>query len=108
MAAANGRLAGGISSPPALSADAGQRRVPDSLPKSAGISHDQLAWGTFGALQMGLLHGVVLPGLLLAVDVLLFVVGVITLCWVVALTAFVLIEKIGPFGLIVARVAGAI
>jgi predicted metal-binding membrane protein len=39
---------------------------------------------------------------------LLFVVGVMNLVWVAALAAFVLVEKIGPFGLIVARVAGAI
>ena len=30
------------------------------------------------------------------------------LMWVAALTALVLVEKIGPFGLIVARVAGAL
>jgi predicted metal-binding membrane protein len=28
--------------------------------------------------------------------------------WVAVLTAFVLVEKIGPYGLIVARVVGAI
>jgi len=39
---------------------------------------------------------------------LLFVVGVMNLVWVAALTAFVLVEKIGPFGLAVARVTGAI
>jgi len=39
---------------------------------------------------------------------LLFVVGVMNLVWVAALAAFVLVEKIGPFGWIVARVAGAI
>jgi predicted metal-binding membrane protein len=37
----------------------------------------------------------------------LFVVGVMNLMWVAALTGFVLIEKIGPAGAIVARVAGA-
>ena len=36
----------------------------------------------------------------------LFVVGVMNLMWVAALTGFVLIEKIGPAGAIVARVAG--
>jgi len=35
-------------------------------------------------------------------------VGDMNLMWVAALTAFVLVEKIGPFGLIVARVAGAL
>ena len=37
----------------------------------------------------------------------LFVVGVMNLMWVAALTGFVLTEKIGPSGAIVARVAGA-
>jgi predicted metal-binding membrane protein len=38
---------------------------------------------------------------------LLFVVGVMNLVWVALLTGFVLIEKIGPRAVIVARVAGA-
>jgi len=37
----------------------------------------------------------------------LFVVGVMNLLWVAALTGFVLLEKIGPAGVIVSRVAGA-
>jgi len=37
----------------------------------------------------------------------LFVVGVMNLVWVAALTVFVLLEKIGPHGAIVSRVAGA-
>ena len=37
----------------------------------------------------------------------LFVVGVMNLVWVAALSAFVLLEKIGPSGTVVARVAGA-
>jgi predicted metal-binding membrane protein len=37
----------------------------------------------------------------------LFVVGVMNLVWVAALTAFVLIEKTGPSGAVLARVAGA-
>ena len=36
----------------------------------------------------------------------LFVVGVMNLVWVAALTGFVLFEKIGPAGVIVARLAG--
>ena len=36
----------------------------------------------------------------------LFVVGVMNLVWVAALTVFVLVEKIGPAGALVARVAG--
>jgi predicted metal-binding membrane protein len=37
----------------------------------------------------------------------LFVVGVMNLVWVAALSAFVLVEKTGPFGAVLARVAGA-
>ena len=37
----------------------------------------------------------------------LFVVGVMNLVWVAALTGFVLLEKVGPAGVIIARVAGA-
>ena len=37
----------------------------------------------------------------------LVVVGVMNLVWVAALTGFVLLEKTGPAGTIVARVAGA-
>ena len=64
--------------------------------------------GTLGALQMGLRHGMYCLGCCWLLMCLLFVVGVMNLVWVAALTAFVLVEKIGPFGLIVARVAGAI
>ena len=37
----------------------------------------------------------------------LFVVGVMNLIWVIAIAIFVLIEKVGPWGTAVARVAGA-
>jgi predicted metal-binding membrane protein len=37
----------------------------------------------------------------------LFVVGVMNLVWVAAMTIFVLVEKIGPSGALVARAAGA-
>ena len=64
--------------------------------------------GALGAVQMGLRHGVYCLGCCWLLMCLLFVVGVMNLVWVAALAAFVLVEKIGPFGLIVARVAGAI
>jgi len=38
----------------------------------------------------------------------LFVVGVMNLIWVAVLSVFVLVEKIGPAGVAVARVAGAV
>ena len=64
--------------------------------------------GAIGALRMGLRHGVYCVGCCWLLMGLLFVVGVMNLVWVAALTAFVLLEKVGPYGLIVARMAGAI
>jgi predicted metal-binding membrane protein len=63
--------------------------------------------GQVGALQMGLRHGLYCLGCCWALMCVLFVVGVMNLLWVALLTGFVLIEKMGPSGLIVARVAGA-
>lgn len=63
--------------------------------------------GTMGALRMGCRHGVFCLGCCWALMCVLFVVGVMNLVWVAALTAFVLIEKTGPFGAVLARVAGA-
>jgi predicted metal-binding membrane protein len=36
----------------------------------------------------------------------LFVVGVMNLLWVAALSAFVLVEKVGPRGVLASRLAG--
>jgi predicted metal-binding membrane protein len=63
--------------------------------------------GKLGAFQMGLRHGAYCLGCCWALMCVLFVVGVMNLVWVAALTGFVLLEKIGPAGAIVARVAGA-
>jgi predicted metal-binding membrane protein len=63
--------------------------------------------GTIGAFRMGFRHGAYCLGCCWALMCVLFVVGVMNLMWVAALTGFVLIEKIGPAGAIVARVAGA-
>jgi predicted metal-binding membrane protein len=62
--------------------------------------------GTLGALQMGLRHGAYCLGCCWALMCVLFVVGVMNLVWVAALTLLVLLEKIGPKGMVVARVAG--
>ena len=69
----------------------------------------QTEWreGNGGALAMGVRHGLYCLGCCWALMCVLFVVGVMNLIWVAALTAFVLIEKIGPAGAIVARLAGA-
>ena len=63
--------------------------------------------GMPGAFRMGLRLGAYCLGCCWALMCVLFVVGVMNLAWVAALTAFVLIEKVGPAGAIVARVAGA-
>jgi predicted metal-binding membrane protein len=62
--------------------------------------------GTAGALRMGLAHGAYCVGCCWALMCVLFVVGVMNLAWVAALSAFVLVEKIGPSGQVLARAAG--
>lgn len=63
--------------------------------------------GTWGAFRMGFRHGAYCLGCCWALMCVLFVVGVMNLIWVAVLTCFVLIEKVGPAGAIVARGAGA-
>lgn len=62
--------------------------------------------GTAGALRMGMEHGTYCLGCCWALMSVLFVVGVMNLLWVAAMTVFVLVEKIGPGGAFVARIAG--
>jgi predicted metal-binding membrane protein len=64
--------------------------------------------GTAGAFRMGIAHGAYCVGCCWALMCVLFVVGVMNLAWVAALSVFVLVEKVGPAGQIVARVAGAV
>jgi predicted metal-binding membrane protein len=64
--------------------------------------------GAIGAAKMGWHHGLYCLGCCWALMGVLFVVGVMNLAWVAVLTAFVLAEKIGPAGAIVARVGGAL
>ena len=64
--------------------------------------------GNVGALRMGVGHGGYCLGCCWAVMCVLFVVGVMNLLWVAALSVFVLFEKVGPAGAAVARVAGAV
>jgi len=56
---------------------------------------------------MGLRHGAYCVGCCWALMCVLFVVGVMNLAWVAALTIFVLLEKTGPAGATLARIAGA-
>lgn len=62
--------------------------------------------GPRGAVVMGLRHGVFCTGCCWLIMLLLFVVGVMNLLWVAALTALVLAEKVLPRGQLLARIAG--
>ena len=62
--------------------------------------------GARGALELGTRHGLYCLGCCWALMCVLFVVGVMNLAWVAALTAFILIEKFGPAGVRLARVSG--
>ena len=62
--------------------------------------------GSLGAFQMGLRHGAYCLGCCWALMCVLFAVGVMNLIWVAALTALVLVEKIGPAGAAVSAVVG--
>lgn len=64
--------------------------------------------GAWGALRMGLLHGFYCLCCCWAAMALLFVGGVMNLLWVAGLTAFVLIEKLLPFGRPIGLVVGAL
>lgn len=55
--------------------------------------------GTYGALAMGLRHGLYCVGCCWVLMALLFVTGVMNLVWVAILTVFVLLEKVVPSGL---------
>ena len=52
--------------------------------------------GILGALQMGLRHGAYCLGCCWLLMCLLFVVGVMNLVWIAALSIFVLVEKTLP------------
>ena len=64
--------------------------------------------GLAGALRMGLRHGAYCVGCCWFVMALLFVGGVMNLAWVVAIAAFVLAEKVLPFGELVGVGAGTL
>jgi predicted metal-binding membrane protein len=57
---------------------------------------------------MGIDHGGYCLGCCWALMLLLFVGGVMNLTVIAALTAFVIFEKIGPFGIYTARVSGGL
>ncbi|MGB6541648.1 MAG: DUF2182 domain-containing protein [Xanthobacteraceae bacterium] len=59
-----------------------------------------------GALALGFRHGLYCIGCCCALMALLFVGGVMNLLWIAVLAVLVLLEKVVPFGRIVARLAG--
>ena len=63
--------------------------------------------GSLGALRMGMSHGAYCVGCCAMLMLLLFAVGVMSLAWVAAIAAFVLVEKLTPAGRVTARLAGA-
>ncbi len=109
MAASNSRLAGGI-----LVAAGAYQLTPVKgaclIRCRSPLGFLMTNWrdGSLGALQMGLRHGMYCLGCCWLLMCVLFVTGVMNLVWVAALTVFVLVEKVGPAGLFVARVAGAL
>lgn len=64
--------------------------------------------GKRGALTMGMRHGAFCLGCCWALMGVLFVTGVMALAWVAALALLVLLEKVGPGGLQVARLSGIV
>jgi predicted metal-binding membrane protein len=62
--------------------------------------------GARGAFRMGLQHGAFCVGCCWMLMALLFVVGVMNLAWVAALSAFVLLEKATRWGNAIAKVSG--
>jgi predicted metal-binding membrane protein len=76
---------------------------------SAPVAFLMRRWrdGTSGAFRLGIEHGVVCVGCCWALMLLLFAGGVMNLTVIAALTAFVVIEKVTPFGPRSVRATGA-
>jgi predicted metal-binding membrane protein len=63
--------------------------------------------GVKGACRMGLRHGAYCVGCCAVLMLLLFAGGIMNLVWIAALTLFVAVEKLAPFGQAVAQLAAA-
>lgn len=72
------------------------------------LGHFTAHWreGVLGALRMGGSHGLLCVGCCWLLMLLLFVGGVMNPWWIAALALLVLVEKVGPRGNLVGRVAG--
>lgn len=64
--------------------------------------------GRWGAVVMGLKHGVFCTGCCWLLMVLLFVAGVMNLWWIAILTVFVLLEKVAPSAWQIGKAAGVL
>jgi predicted metal-binding membrane protein len=62
--------------------------------------------GLGGALLLGAHHGAYCAGCCASLMLVLFVVGVMNVAWMVALSGLILVEKVVPGGLLVGRIAG--
>jgi predicted metal-binding membrane protein len=62
--------------------------------------------GTAGALRMGVEHGLYCLSCCWFLMALLFAAGIMSLLWMAAITVFVLVEKLFPAGLWIARAGG--
>jgi predicted metal-binding membrane protein len=63
--------------------------------------------GPRGAFLMGISHGAYCLGCCWALMWILFALGIMNLVWVAVVAVFVLVEKVAPGGIIVARVSGS-
>ncbi len=64
--------------------------------------------GLSGALRLGLLHGAYCVGCCAGLMLLLFFGGVMSLLWIAAISLFVLLEKLAPFGAGGGRLSGVL
>jgi len=64
--------------------------------------------GARGALAMGIKHGMYCLGCCWLLMALFFIVGAMNLVWMLALTIFILVEKVAPSGEWVSRAAGIV
>lgn len=62
--------------------------------------------GLAGAVVMGWRHGLFCVGCCWALMALLFVAGVMNTLWIIALTLLVVVEKVAPYGDLIARLTG--
>jgi predicted metal-binding membrane protein len=62
--------------------------------------------GMPGAMRLGLQHGLYCVGCCWALMLLLFVGGVMSLLWIACVTAFILLEKLAPYGAQGGRLSG--